>query len=262
MTETPIRLAIDADVATITLARPEAGNAMGMAFMEAFHDAAAAIADDPAIRAILIESEGRHFCVGGDLKDFGDADPHGSYMRRLAGRLHEGLKLLFCQPAPIVVAVRGAAAGAGLSLVALADIAIAAPSASFVMAYAGIGLTADGGATWLLPRVIGLRCTQEMAFTGRRLNADEAARVGLVTRVVKDSEIADEARAIAQAIAVGPTRAFGAVRSLLAAQGGAGFVDHLDAELEAIASTRGGGDAHEGIAAFLERRPPTFTGRS
>ena len=229
--------------------------------MDAFHDTAAVIAADASVRAVLIEAEGRHFCVGGDLKDFGGDDPDGSYMRRLAGRLHEGLKLLAAQRAPIIVAVQGAAAGAGLSVVALADIAIASHSASFVMAYAGIGLTADGGATWLLPRVIGIRRTQEMAFTGRRLNADEAERYGLVTRVVGDASLADQARLVARTVAAGPTATFGAVRRLLATQGSSAFDNHLDAELDAIAKARGSADGHEGVAAFLERRTPRYVGR-
>lgn len=257
----PVRLTHANGVGTITLARPAAGNAMNMAFMDALHDAASAIVGDAAVRAILIEAEGRNFCVGGDLKDFGGEDPSGAYMGRLAGRLHEALKLLSAQRAPIVLAVQGAAAGAGLSLVALADIAIAARSASFVMAYAGIGLTADGGATWLLPRVIGMRRAQEMAFVGRRLSADEAEHFGLVTRVVEDAALADEARAVAEKVAAGPTAAFGAVRRLFAAQGTAAFTDHLDAELDAIAAARASEDGREGVAAFLERRTPCYTGQ-
>lgn len=261
MTDNPIRYALADGIATITLARPEAGNAMNMAFMDGFYAAAAAIATDARVRAVLIEAEGRNFCVGGDMRDFGAADPQGDYMGQLAGRLHEGLKLLAAQRAPIILAVQGAAAGAGLSLVALADIAIAARSATFMMAYGAIGLTADGGATWLLPRTIGLRRTQELAFTGRRLTAAEAEQIELVTRVVDDEALADEARALAARIAEGPTAAFGAVRALLAAQGSADLAGHLDAELAAIVHARASHDAQEGIAAFLGRRQAKFEGR-
>ena len=261
MTDASLRLVVADGIATITLTRASAGNAMNMAFMDELYDAASAVADDKAVRTILLESEGRNFCVGGDLKELGQEDHDGRHMRMLAGRLHEGLKLLVAQRAPIVVAVQGAAAGAGLSLVALADIAIAARSASFVMAYAGIGLTADGGATWLLPRVIGLKRTQEMAFTSRRLSAEEAEKYGLVTRVVEGAALAEQARATAAKIAAGPTAAFGAVRRLLSAQSGAALVDHLDAELDAITIARASDEANEGIAAFLERRAPLFVGR-
>lgn len=256
-----VRHAVVDGVATITLARPQAGNAMSLAFMEALYEAVSAVTTDPETRAILIEAEGRHFCVGGDVRDFSDdADP-GAYMSVLADRLHDSIKRLASHRAPVVVAVQGAAAGAGLSLVAGADIAVAGRTATFVMAYGALGLTADAGATWFLPRVIGLRLTQEMAFTGRRLNADEAERFGLVTRVVKDHRIAQEARDIAAGIARGPTAAFGSVKQLLATQSGVDLATQLDRERNIIADARTTADAREGVAAFLERRPPSFFGR-
>lgn len=256
-----VRHALADGVATLTFARSRVGNAMDMAFMDAFHDAVSAAVGDPATRAILIEAEGRHFCVGGDVKDFsGEGDP-GAYMAALAGRLHDSIKLLATHAAPVVVAVQGVAAGAGLSLVAGADVVLAGRSSSFLMAYSALGLTADGGATWLLPRTIGLRRTQEMAFTGRRLNAEEAERLGLVTRILKDHLVAAEARVVAGRIAQGPTASFGAVKALLARQGGTTLADQLDAERAAIARARESADAREGIAAFGARRPPRFIGR-
>ena len=261
MTDVLVRHSLRGGVATLTLARPEAGNAMSLALMDALRDAAAAVAQDRRTRAVLIEGEGRNFCVGGDIRSFGADSDAGEFMFRLAGRLHEAVRLLAEQPAPVVVAVQGAAAGAGMSLVAGADVAIAARSATFTLAYAGIGLTADGGASWLLPRTIGLRRTQELAFTGRRLDADEAERYGLVTRVVDDAALAGDARVTAERIAEGPTVAFGRVKALLAAQGAATLAAQLDAELDAITAARETDDAREGVAAFLARRPPRFTGR-
>ena len=244
MTEPLVRYTLEGGVALITLARPDAGNAMSMALMDALYDAVAAATGEPRTRAILLQGEGRNFCVGGDIRSFGADEDAGEFMTRLAGRLHQSVALLAAHPAPVVVAAQGASAGAGLSLVAGADVALAARSASFTMAYAGIGLTADGGASWLLPRVIGLRRTQELAFTGRRLHAEEAERYGLVTRVAE-----------------GPTVAFGRVKALLAAQGTKTLPRQLDAELDAIAAARVSDDAREGVAAFLARRPPRFTGR-
>lgn len=256
-----VRHDVDAGVATLTLARPKAGNAMNMDFMDALHEAVTAVVGDPGTRAILIEAEGDHFCVGGDVKDFADETDSGRYMADLAGRLHVSIRLLAAHPAPVVAAVRGVAAGAGLSLVAGADVAIAGRSANFLMAYGALGLTADGGASWSLPRTIGLRRTQEMAFLGRRLTAEEAERSGLVTRVVKDHRVTAEARDAARRIADGPTAAFGAVKALLARSGGATLSDQLDAECAAIAAARVGDDAREGVAAFMTRRKPRFTGR-
>ena len=138
---------------------------------------------------------------------------------------------------------------------------LAGASAKFAVAYTAIGLTADGGATWLLPRVIGLRRTQEMMYTGRRLNAEDAERYGLVTRVVADETLAAEALALAQTIARGPTAAFGAVKRLLHEGDTAPLAGHLDAEAASIEAALGSVDGAEGVAAFLARRPPVFTGR-
>ncbi len=261
MTEPLVRHSFDGGVATITLARPEAGNAMSMELMDALFEAASSVAGDTRTRAILLESEGRNFCVGGDIRSFSADENAGEFMTRLAGRLHQSVRLLAEHLAPVVVAAQGAAAGAGLSLVAGADVVLAGRSASFSMAYAGIGLTADGGASWLLPRVIGLRRTQELAFTGRRLTADEAERYGLVTRVIEDADLASEARAAAMRIATGPTMAFGRLKALLATQALTTLPQQLDAELEAVAAARTSVDAQEGVTAFLARRLPHFVGR-
>ncbi|TVV70489.1 enoyl-CoA hydratase/isomerase family protein [Sphingomonas solaris] len=263
MTDThpePVRLVVADGVATITLARPQAGNAMNMPLVDALFAQVGAVVADKTVRAILLEGEGRNFCVGGDLRAFvAEADPAG-FIGALARRLHQAMRLLHEQPVPVVIAVQGAAAGAGLGLAASGDIVLAARSASFTLAYGAIGLTADGGATWLLPRLIGLRRTQEMVYAGRRLDATEAAAMGLVTRVVEDADLATEARTVAAAIARGPTGAFGAVRGLLAAGDGTTLADQLDAEAASMQAAMAGADAQEGVAAFLERRPARFTG--
>lgn len=248
-------------VATITLNRPEAHNAMSWDLIDAFSTSAERLAAHPDTRAFLIRAEGKNFCVGGDIRAFAEQADPARFLKDLAERLHEGLTFLFNHPAPVIVAAHGAAAGAGLSLVAGGDIVLAGRSANFSMAYPGIGLTADGGATWLLPRVIGLRRTQELAYLGRRLNADEAAAFGLVTRVVDDEALAAEAAAIAAKIAAGPTGAFGGIKRLLARSSGAAFADQLDAEADAIARAMATADAAEGLAAFLGRRAPVFTGQ-
>jgi 2-(1,2-epoxy-1,2-dihydrophenyl)acetyl-CoA isomerase len=248
-------------VATITLARPEAGNAMSWDLIDGFTTTVGRVAADPATRAFLIRCEGNNFCVGGDIRAFADEADPAAFIGRLATRLHEGLVVLAEHPAPVVIAAQGASAGAGLSLVASGDIVLAARSASFSMAYTGIGLTADGGATWLLPRIIGLRRTQELAYLGRRLDAEEAERFGLVTRLVDDDKLAEEAAMVASRIAAGPTAAFGGVKRLLAAGGTTSLSEQLDAEAIAIERAMASADAAEGVAAFLARRPPAFTGK-
>ncbi|MBV9842713.1 MAG: enoyl-CoA hydratase/isomerase family protein [Sphingomonadaceae bacterium] len=257
-----IRLDIARDgIAALTLARPEAGNAMSWSLIDAFSNACAAIAREPEVRAVLITAEGKHFCVGGDIRQFAsEPDPSG-FIGRLARRLHEGIELLAGIAAPVIVAVQGAAAGAGLSLVAGGDLVIAARSSNFSMAYAGIGLVADGGATWLLPRLIGLRRTQELAYAGRRLSAEDALDFGLVTRLADDDALHEEARALAARIATGPTFAFGRMKRLLGATFAADLPTQLEAEAAAIADAMATNDARGAIATFLERGTPRFEGK-
>lgn len=259
MTEFVVGILSDG-VATITLARPEAGNAMDWALVDQFSTVVARLAADSGTRAFLIRGEGKNFCVGGDIRAFAaEADP-AAFLGRLAARLHDGIAMLAQHPAPVVVAAHGASAGAGLSLVAGGDIVLAAQSASFTMAYGGIGLTADGGATWFLPRVIGLRRTQELAYLGRRLDASEAERIGLVGCVIEDASLLAEATAVAARIANGPTAAFGGVKRLLAASGAATLHDQLAAEAVAIERSIASNDGAEGVAAFLARRQASFSG--
>jgi 2-(1,2-epoxy-1,2-dihydrophenyl)acetyl-CoA isomerase len=255
-----IGLTIDGGLAVLTLARPEAANAMNWALIEAFDAAVSAIAADPAVRAVLLRAEGKNFCVGGDIGAFAsEADPSG-YIRRLADRLHRGVKGLAELQVPVVTAVQGAAAGAGLGLAAGGDLVLAARSASFTMAYTGIGLSPDGGATWLLPRLVGLRLAQEMTYMNRRLTAEEALAAGLVTRVVDDADLAAEALALARKLAAGPTLAYGACKRLLSAGALAAFADQLDAEACSISECLATEDAAGAVKAFLARQPPSFKG--
>ncbi len=256
-----VRSSVADGLATITLARPEVGNAMSWDLLDQFGHVVDAIVADPSVRAILIESEGKNFCVGGDIGAFASEAEPALFIERLANRLHESMVKLAAHPAPLIVAAQGAAAGAGLGLVASGDIVLAGRSSSFSMAYAGIGLTADGGATWRLPRLIGLRRTQEMAYMGRRLTAAEAEAYGLVTRLVDDETLAEEARALALKIARGPTHAFGAVKRLLAEGDTASLGDQLDAEARSIGTAMASADAQEGVRAFRERRAPVYQGR-
>lgn len=263
MADTQALVAIDISngLATITLDRADAGNAMSWDFVGAFADATQVIAGDPTVRAVLIQARGKNFCVGGDIRSFAtEADPAG-FIGALATRLHEGVLRLANLPAPVVIAVQGAAAGAGLSLVAGGDIVIGARSSSYSMAYTGIGLTADGGATWLLPRLIGLRRTQELAYLGRRLTAEEAERYGLITRIAEDDLLADEARAIALKIASGPTHAYGQVKRLLGESDLSPFAAQLDNEARAIGTAMATEDAKGAVASFLARQAPVFAGR-
>lgn len=258
MADELIRLQTAAGLAHITLARPAAYNAMNYAFVDAFAETCAGL-ENGAVRAVLITAEGKNFCVGGDLKAFANEPEPGPFLMRIAARLHEGMKALLALDAPLVVAVQGAAAGAGMSLAALGDIVLAGTQAHFTAAYTGVGLTADGGATWSLPRVVGLRVAQEMLLLNRRLSAVEAQSVGLVTRVVDDEALVDEATKVGQQLAAGPTRSYGKIRRLLQASSQTSFEQQLDTEALAIGEAARD-DGREGFAAFFERRKPNFRG--
>lgn len=261
MTHPLVRHRFDSGVAEITLDRPEAGNAMNLALLDALNEAVEVVTADPRTRAILLTGTGRNFCVGGDIKEFSEDETGSVSLNQLVDRLHHAVMRLADHSAPVVVAAQGASAGAGLSLVAGADLAIAGRSATFTLGYPGIGLTADGGATWFLPRVVGLRRTQELAFTGRRLTAVEAERFGLVVGVLDDDALINEAQAMSQRIAAGPTQAFGAIKRLLAGQCGSTLHAQLEAEHCEIVSARRCRDAQEGVSAFLTRRQPHFMGK-
>lgn len=256
---TTVLTAIDKGVATLTLNRPEQGNTIDMALAEDLRAAAQAVAADPAVRCVLLTGTGRMFCAGGDIGAFaGAGDAASAFIRKLADTLHEAVLVLAEMDKPLVAAVNGPAAGAGLSLAAAADIVIASEAAHFTAAYTAIGLTPDGGMSWLLPRLVGLRTAQEMILTNRRVSAADALALGLVTRVVPADELAGEAHKLAEGLADGPVGAFGSVRRLLAASSTTSLAEQLDSEAASIAAAAGGGEGREGVAAFLARRKPVF----
>lgn len=258
---TPVLFARDGAIARITLDRPDAGNAIDLAMAQRLTDAAEACAADPTIRCVVLTGAGRLFCAGGDVHAFaaaGEGAP--AFLRTLADTLHGAIATLARMDKPLVVAVNGPAAGAGLSLALLGDVVIAASSAHFTAAYTGIGLTPDGGMTWLLPRLIGRRRAQSMILTNERVAAVEAAAIGLVTRVVEDADLSDEVAQVAALLVAAPTAAIGAARGLLLAGATAAFEEQLDREAASIARAGGHAESREGVAAFLARRTPDFEG--
>jgi 2-(1,2-epoxy-1,2-dihydrophenyl)acetyl-CoA isomerase len=256
-----VRLERHGPLAHIVLARPDAGNAISLALCEALRDAVAACAADASVRAVLLRAEGKAFCVGGDLAEFaakGESRP--AHLAALAPVFHAAERTLMTMRAPVVVAVNGPAAGAGFSLALCGDIVLAGQAARFTLAYTAIGLSPDGGSTHLLPRLIGLRRTQELMLTNRRLTAGEAQAMGLITEAVADAELASRAEDLAARLAEGPTEAYGAVKRLLAQTFDRDFTAQTDDEGDTIAALSGDPDAADGIAAFLAKRAPVFHG--
>ena len=251
----------DGGAAWLTLNRPEAGNAVNPAMASELADAAREAADDPAIRCVVLTGAGRLFCVGGDVAAMaGAGEEAGSFLRDLADTLHGAIVTLTGMAKPLVVLVNGPAAGAGLSLGIMGDVVLAARSAHFTAAYTGVGLSPDGGMSWLLPRLVGLRRAQAIILTNQRIGAEEAERIGMVTRTVDDADLIPEAQAVVARLIALPTVALGAARRLLIDGATATLPDHLDREAQTIARAGAHAEAREGIAAFMERRKPDFQG--
>jgi 2-(1,2-epoxy-1,2-dihydrophenyl)acetyl-CoA isomerase len=248
-------------VARITINRPDEANPIDGPMLRTLFDIAIDCDEDPSVRAILLTGKGDFFCSGGDLKFFREnSDRVSQLLKEGTTYLHTAQALFARMDAPMVIAVNGIAAGGGASLAFSGDIVLAAQSASFTMAYTAAGLSPDGGSTHYLPRLIGLRRAQELFLTNRRFSAQEACDWGLVTRVVSDDKLMEEAEALVERFAKGPSQAFGAVKRLLAGTFDTPMETQLDQETRYIAANMSSPDGLEGIAAFVEKRTPKFTG--
>lgn len=250
------------NVAHLTLNRPQAANGITVELARDLMYATLQCDEDPAVRAVVLAGAGRMFCGGGDLKAFatkGDELPH--YLKEVTTYLHAAVSRLTRMDAPVIAAVHGSAAGAGMSLACAADFVLAADNAKFTMAYTRAGLTPDGSSTYFLSRVVGLRRALDLALTSRVLTAAEALALGIVTRVVPEASLLDEANALAASFATGPTKALGATKRLLHAGWMGTLETQMELETRAIADVARGPDAREGIAAFAEKRMPNFVGR-
>ena len=249
-------------VARITLDRDEAANALNLDLSRELMLAAIRADEDPSVRAVLLGARGRMFCAGGDLGAFRNAgDEVPALLKEMTTYLHAAIARFARMREPVVAAVNGAAAGAGFSLLCAVDYVIASETAKFTMAYTQVGLAPDGSSTYWLPRLIGGRRTLELMLTNRRLEAEEALAWGLVNRVVAPDCVEEEALAFATQLANGPTEAFGLVKKLVLASAGNTLETQMELESRAIADASRTADAKEGMAAFFEKRDPTFQGR-
>ena len=257
-----LSFSVSEGIARITLDRPDAGNAITLPLAHALLKVALRCQTDEAIRCILVTGRGRLFCAGGDVHLLaGAGERRPEVLSELIAVFHAGVQRLAQAQKPLVTAINGPAAGAGFSLALLGDIALAARSAHFTAAYGAIGLTPDGGLSWLLPRLVGMRKAQDIILTNRRIKADEAEAIGLVTRVVEDDALAAEAEAQARTLANGPTGALAAARALLAGSFETGFETQLDRELRFMAAAGADAESAEGLTALLEKRTPNFRSR-
>ena len=258
---TTLSLAVEDGLATITLDRAEAANAIDRAMALDLMHAAIRCDEDPEIRAVLITGSGRFFCAGGDLKSFaaaGEGIP--AHLKELTTYLHAGVSRFTRMNPPVIGAVNGMAAGAGMSLACSCDIVLAAESAAFTMGYTRVGLTPDGSSTYFLAKAVGLKKALDLTLTNRMLSASEAEAFGIVSRVVADDTLAEEATALGKQLAAGATLALGAAKRLLHSGWSETLETQMELETRAIADAARTADAQEGIAAFIEKRDANFKG--
>lgn len=258
----PTTLTVEDGLARLTLNRPDAYNTLNRELAKSLMEAAVRCAHGGDVRAVLLTAAGNNFCGGGDLKSFhAQGDGIDGHVREVTYYLHAACSAFARMDAPLVIAVQGAAAGAGLSIALLGDLVYAGESAFFTMAYTAAGLSPDGGSTFMLPRVVGLRRAQELTLTNRRLTAAEAVDWGIVTAVVPDDSLQMHAAEVARKLAHGPSRAFGRAKRLLVDSFDTSFESQMELEGRYIAASAIEPDGRAGVDAFVNKRKPTFTGR-
>ena len=252
-------------VATLTLNRRESLNTLDFTMMEALVAHTGALAADNSLRCVVVKGAGRHFMAGGDLHTFAEMLPLAPAERKarfvaLIGRLHTAIENLQRMPHPVIASVHGAVAGFGLSLMNACDLVVAADNAFFTSAYRHIGLTPDGGGSYTLPRSVGVKKAMEIMLLGERFDAQQALALGLVNRVVADTELDAATAALVATLVSGPRRATSNAKRLVNESLGNTLSRQLDAEADSFSDCTMEDDFVEGIRAFLEKRAPRFGG--
>ena len=255
---TEVEVTREGGVLTLTLNRPDVLNAFNAAMHAAFRSGLKE-ARDPEVRAVVVTGAGRGFCVGQDLNEFREAP--GDIGERLRGGYHPTVLGIRGLEKPVIAAVNGPAAGAGLSLACACDIRLAAESASLVPAFIGIGLVPDSGGSHFVSRLLGPARAFEWMTQNRKLSAAEAKEWGLVSEVVSDDGLAARAAELAGSYAAAPTRAIGMTKRLFDHTQTSALEEQLELEAQLQAAATQTEDFREGVAAFLEKRPPEFKGR-
>jgi len=258
-----VLLARDGPVATLTLNRPGALNALDPAMIEALVQHIATVAADDSLRVVVLCGAGRHFMAGGDIRSFAKRLAEAPAVRsegfaRMIGRLHAAIEHMHRMPHPVVARVQGACAGFGLSLMNACDLVVAADDSYFASAYRQIGLTPDGGGSWWLPRLVGTRKAMEIFLLAERFGAADALALGLVNRVVPAAELQSATNALVQMLATGPVLATRNAKRLVRESLSRTLSEQLDAEAASFAACAGTSDFVEGITAFVQKRAAHF----
>ncbi|TVT17445.1 enoyl-CoA hydratase/isomerase family protein [Amycolatopsis acidiphila] len=220
-----------------------------------------AIADGgtSAVGAVVLFGAGTSFCTGGNVKGFGAADDPGPYVSGVARTFHDFILAVTRVPVPVVAAVHGWAAGAGMSIALACDLVVGGPATKFRPAYPAIGFTPDGGMSWLLPKIVGPIRARDMLLTDAVVGGEEAERLGLLSRLVPDDRVQAEAQLVAEQLAQGPTGALGRIKRLAWESADRGLAEHLPHEARSIGESAASPGGREGVRAFAERRPADFS---
>ncbi|HET9363481.1 MAG TPA: enoyl-CoA hydratase-related protein [Candidatus Angelobacter sp.] len=258
--EEPVLFEVRDNVAHITLNRAHAGNSIDLSMAKELMAVSLECERDKSVRAVLLRGAGNDFCFGGDVKIFAAQAELASYLREVTSYLHLAVSRFARLNAPVIAAVQGAAAGGGFSLAISCDLVLAADSATFLMAYTRIGMAPDGGSSYFLPRLVGLKRALELTLTNRVLSAREACEWGLVTEIVAADKLTGRAEELARSLAQGPTSALGAAKRLLHSGWNQSLETQMEWESRAIAEASGTADGKEGIRAFVEKRKAKFGG--
>jgi 2-(1,2-epoxy-1,2-dihydrophenyl)acetyl-CoA isomerase len=259
----PVAVTSEGAVTTVRLARPEAMNALDVPTKVALRDALTTAGADDTVRCVVLTGAGRAFCVGQDLREHVRLLGEGSDVlsTTVAEHYNPIALTLGTMPKPVVAAVNGVAAGAGAAFAFAADLRILGESAGFNLAFTGVGLSADSGSSWWLPRLVGAAKAKELLLLPRTVGAREALDLGLATEVVPDGDLAERVREVAQRLAAGPTVAYGAVRRAVAYSLAHPLQESLAYEGELMSLTGDTVDHRTAVAAFLAKEKPVFEGR-
>jgi len=264
MTDQAVTYAVADGVATITLNRPDAMNSLDIATKEALKEAVQRAAEDPAARCVVLTGNGRAFCVGQDLKEHIQILKSGSSDELFATvpeHYNPIVTALASMQKPVIAAVNGVAAGAGASLAFACDFRVLADTAGFNLAFTGVALSCDTGASWTLPRLVGRAKALELLYFPRTIPAAESAQLGLATTVVPAADLQHEVTQMARQLASGPTVAFGAIRRSVTYSAGNDFASSLAFEADMMALTGATQDHSQAVAAFVAKAAPRFEGR-
>ncbi|EWT01090.1 enoyl-CoA hydratase [Intrasporangium oryzae NRRL B-24470] len=258
----PVVVETSDGVAWVRLNRPEAMNSLNLAMKEALLAALREAADDPAVRCVVLTGTGRAFCVGQDLKEHVQslASADSTLATTVTDHYNPIVTLLATMNKPVVAALGGVAAGAGLSFALACDVRIAAEGAGLNTSFAGIALSCDSGASWTLPRLVGPARAKELLMFPRTVPAEEALSLGLVTRVVPAADFEDAVRELATTLAQGPTLAYGSIRRAVAVSSGADLATSLAHEAQLMELTGRSADHRAAVDAFLAKEKPAYTG--